>query len=202
MAKATSNGADTSRSEAITVTTENSAGNAVLAAWQGIYHLFGGRGSFEITTDGVIVHDFSVDARYNPEQIVLDISHRNRRLDLIPTYLWVQGQEPEIFTDAKEMTQFMVQYFRGAVEEGSSRAPKYVRDAVANFKTYNNLAKKRGPRKKIFRVDNLSELDATTLVGVDAVELSKLKEAIDRALATQSANIDAAEAKVAEAVLV
>lgn len=185
MAKATQT--ENARSATITVGPENGAGNAVLAAWQGIYHLFGGRGNFEITTDGVIVNDFSVDGRYDPEQIVKDISHRNRRLDLVPTYLWVQGQEPEAFTDAKEMTQYMVQYFRGSVEEGSSRAPKYVRDAVANFKAAHNLAKKRGPRKKIFRVDNLSEIDETSLVGVNASELAKLKDAIEKALASAPA---------------
>lgn len=176
-----------SRSQMITVLPEDGAGNAVLAAWQGIYHLFDGRAKFEVTPDGVIVHDFTVDAKYDPEQIVKDISHRNRRLDLIPTYLWVQGENPEPFVDAKEMTQFMVQYFRGAVEEGSSRSPKYVRDAVQNFKAGNNLAKKRGPRKKIFRVDNLSELDASALVGVNASELARLKEAVERALASQVA---------------
>lgn len=192
MAKATeSNKSEDTRSQTITVTTEDGAGNAVLAAWQGIYHLFGGRANFEITPDGVIVSDFSVDGKYDPEQIVRDISHRNRRLDLIPTYRWVQGEAPEAFTDAKEMTQFMVQYFRSAVEEGSSRSPRYVRDAVQTFKANHNLAKKRGPRKKIFRVDNLSELDASALVGVNASELAKLKEAVERALATQSSNIEA-----------
>jgi hypothetical protein len=188
MAKATNGQAENTRSATITVGVENGAGNAVLAAWQGIYHLFGGRGNFEITPDGVIVNDFSVDGKYDPEQIAKDISHRNRRLDLVPTYLWVQGMEPEPFADAKEMTQFMVQYFRGSVEEGSSRSPKYVRDAVATFKASHNLAKKRGPRKKIFRVDNLSEIDENTLVGVNASELSKLRDAIEKALATAATN--------------
>jgi hypothetical protein len=186
MAKANATTEAETRTQPITVGTENGAGNAVLAAWQGIYHLFGGRATFEVSPDGVIVNDFTVDAKYDPEQIVLDISHRNRRLDLIPTYLWVQGEEPEPFADAKDMTQFMVQYFRGAVEEGSSRSPKYVRDAVQNFKANNNLAKKRGPRKKIFRVDNLSELDASALVGVNASELARLKEAVERALSAQN----------------
>jgi hypothetical protein len=193
MAKANATPEAETRTQPITVGVENGAGNAVLAAWQGIYHLFGGRANFEITTDGVIVNDFTVDAKYDAEQIVQDISHRNRRLDLIPTYLWVQGEEPEPFADAKEMTQFMVQYFRGSVEEGSSRAPKYVRDAVQNFKSNNNLAKKRGPRKKIFRVDNLSELDASALVGVNASELARLKEAVERALSAQYSNTEQEE---------
>ena len=191
MPKASTNGqGDSNRSAPMTVGIENGAGNAVLAAWQGIYHLFGGRGTFTITLDGVIVENFTVDAKYDPAQIVADISHRNRRLDLVPTYLWVQGQAPEPFADAKEMTAFMVQYFRGSVEEGSSRAPRYVRDAVANFKTENSLAKRRGPRKKIYRLENLSEIDETSLVGVNPEALAALRATIEKALASQAALVN------------
>jgi len=172
------------RSESITVSTEDGRGNALLAAWQGVYNLFGGQANFVVTSEGVIAENFSVLAPYDPNQIVEDISHRNRRLDFLDVYPWVQGQAPEPYTDAKQITAWAVQFLRGAVEENSSRTPKYVRDATASYKMDQGFAKRRGPRKKIFRVDNLSEINPETLSGIDPVELAKLKSAIETAMAS------------------
>ena len=176
------------RSEPIIVTPENGMGNAVLAAWQGIYNLFGGSASFEITPDGVMVNDFTVDAPYDPAQIAKDVSHRNRRLDLLEVYPWIQGEAPSEFTTAQEITQWTVQFLRGAVDDNSSRAPKYVRDASAAYKAEHGFAKKRGPRKKIFRAENLGEIDETTLANVQPEELEKLQETLARALEAARAN--------------
>jgi hypothetical protein len=182
---------DAPRSKAIDVesTPDNRAGNAVLAAWRGIYQLFGGRAKFRITPEGVQVSDFSVLEPYDPEQIVKDIGHKNRRLDLYPLYGYITGEiEPEDFTDPKEITQYTVQFWRDSVDEGSARSPKYVRDATSNWKSEHNMAKKRGPRKKIFRLDEIESLDEAALGNVDPKSLEALKEMLERVVANQNSN--------------
>lgn len=204
MAKSTKT--ETPRSESITVVndTENKRANAVLAAWQGLYHLFGARATFSYTDDGLTVENFSVSEGYDPNQIVEDISHRTRRLDFEDVYPWFNGEAPEPFSDAKEMTAWSVQFLRGAVEENSSRTPKYVRDAFAAYKTENNFAKRRGPKKKIFRVDNIASIDTESLKDVNPADLAKLQETLNAAIAAAAANTggdtSAAASEIAEAV--
>lgn len=182
--KADSNG----RSEAITVTPENNRSKNVLAAWRGIYHLFGGRADFSVTPDGILIENFTVDSQYDPNQIVKDVSHRDRRLDFGLVYPWTQGYAPAPFTDAKEMTAWTVQFMRGAVDENSSRAPKYVHDAVAAYKVENNFAKKRGPRKKIWRAENLGEVDVETLAKLPDDEISRLEATLAAAIQARNSN--------------
>lgn len=178
------------RSEAINL--DATAGRAILAAWQGVYHLFGGRVNewvIDSENNGVVANGFSVDNAYDPNQIVNDIATRERRLDLITTYGWLNGQAPANFTDSAEMTAFMVQFFKGSVEEGSAKSPKYVKDAVAAYKAANSLTKKRGPKKRvnIIRLDNLSEVDEAALKDIDEGQLAALQATLERAIAAKRA---------------
>jgi hypothetical protein len=160
-------------------------GSAILAAWKGLYHLFGARGTFSVTNDGVLVNDLTCDPAYNLDQIVEDISKHSRRLELVPTYFWVQGNAPDDFADVAEITAFMVQYFRGSVEDGTAKTPSYLKDAVASYKATRNLLKKRGPRRKVFRLDSLDDIDETMLKGISPESLAKLREAINAAEAAK-----------------
>jgi hypothetical protein len=158
-------------------------GTAVLAAWQGLYHLFGARATFRVTKDGIFVDSMTVDPKYDADTIVDDISKHNRRLELIPAYFWAQGDEPDEFDDVSDITAFMVQYFRGSVEENSSKTPGYLKDAVADYKATRNMLKKRGPKRKVFRLDSLEDIDEQTLAGINPEALARLKETLDAALA-------------------
>lgn len=194
-----SNKSENARSNSISIT-DGAMGAAVLAAWRGIYHLFGGRADFAVTPNGVTVENFSVDAAYDPEQIAQDVSHRNRRLDFATVFPWTQGEVPEPFTDSKQITQWSVQFLRGSMEENSSRTPKYYRDAAANYKTVSGFAKKRGPQRKIFRAENLSEIDENTLSSLTVEDLAKLKETVEASLRQHTAeNTPAPEPELATA---
>lgn len=160
-------------------------GTAILAAWQGLYHLFGARGSFRVTPDGIFVDNLTVDPKYNADEIVEDISKHNRRLELIPAYFWANGEVPEDFTDVAKITAFMVQYFRGSVEENSAKTPTYLKDAVADYKATRSLLKKRGPKRKVFRLDSLEDIDEETLAGINPEALARLRETINAAMAAK-----------------
>jgi len=159
-------------------------GNAVLAAWQGMYHLFGARGSFRVTPDGVFVDNLTCDPKYDLDQIVEDISKHNRRLELIPTLFWVNGEVPADFADVSAITALMVQYWRGSVEDNSSKTPTYLKDAVADYKATRSMLKKRGPKRKVFRLDSLDDIDEQTLKGINPEALARLREIINAQLAT------------------
>lgn len=181
------------RSEVIDLTAAE--GRSVLAAWQGMVHLFGATvESWNVTSDGVEAHGFSVSGEYDPRTIVRDISSRERRLDLLTTFPTLKGEEPPQFTDAADITAFTVQFYKGAVEEGSARSPSYVKTAVAAYKAANALAKKRGPKPKIIRLNNLDNLDEEALQNIDASELAKLQAAVERVMAQKQAASDQAAA--------
>ena len=160
-------------------TEETAPASALLAAWQGIYWLFGGRvDSWEVTPAGVIAHGFSVEGSYLPEKIIEDISHKARRVDFVSGYNAVLGNEPPKFNDSQEMTTYMVQNFKGSVEDGTSRTPAYVRNAASDYKAANGLKKRRGPSRKILRLD---ALDETTLQGISPELLDQLKTLVNQA---------------------
>lgn len=186
-AKTTTNGA-----EERTLTEPQNYGpdkaNAVLAAWQGLYHLFGARAvSFKVTAEGVFVEGLTIWSEYNLSQIVEDINKRDRRLDLIELYPIVQGENPPDFESSQEITLFMVQFFRGSVEDNSSKSPQYLRKAAADYKRTIGLQAKRGPKRKIFRLDNLDAIDPTMLKDVDSADLDHLMAAIREAKAAAKA---------------
>lgn len=155
-------------------------GNAILAAWRGLYHLFGARvDSFTVTDEGVFVNGFSVDPKYDAQTIVRDIGgtkNRNRRLELIPLYDYVMGKEPAHFNDAGEMTAWLVANFKGSVDESSTKSPAYARGAIAEYKKGHNLYKARGPKRKVIRLDNLKELDESMLLSIDLEDLKAFRE--------------------------
>jgi hypothetical protein len=160
-------------------------GNNILAAWQGLYWLFGARvEKFEVAPEGVNIVGFTVDEPYNAEQIVHDLSVRedkiiNRRVDLVPSFFYVNGETPAEFADSNSMTQFMAQYFRGAGEvEG--RSPDYVKSAIATFKKGHNLAVKRGRPSKTIKIEALGNLDESILANIDPTELEKLMATLER----------------------
>jgi hypothetical protein len=171
-------------------------GRAVLAAWRGIYHLFKGQvDQWQVVpNEGVLAKGFSVRGLDDPRQLIKDISGRERRLDLLTVYPWINGQEPEPFSDAQEMTAYMVQFFKGAVEDGSAKSPQYVKRAVADFKAEHDLTKKRGPRRKVIRLDNLDDVDADALKDIDVNDLSKLQATIEKAMAAAKSRSNATAA--------
>lgn len=187
MAKSNGATAATRRSTSINLTAEQ--GRNALAAWRGLYHLFGARvespNDFNVTPDGVEITNFSVSGDYDPEMIVRDISSRERRLDLLATYEILRGGTPEPFADAGEITAWQVQFYKGAVEEGSARTPAYVKQATANYKSANNLAKKRGPKPKVIRLNDLDNLDESALEGISSEALAKLQATIEHVLSNK-----------------
>lgn len=155
-------------------------GNAILAAWQGLYHIFGARvDNFIVTPEGVFVNGFSVDPKWDAQTIVRDIGGtkgRNRRLELIPLYDWVMGKEPALFNDAPEMTAWLVANFKGSVDESSTKSPAYAREGIALYKKAHNIYKARGPKKRVIRLDQLSDLDESMLLNINLDELRAFKE--------------------------
>lgn len=164
-------------------------GNNILAAWQGLYWLFGARANLsEVTPEGVNVVGFTVAEPYDAAQIVHDLSVHgdkivNRRVDLVPSFFYVNGEIPAEFADSGSMTLFMAQYFRGSGEvEG--RSPDYVKSAIAAFKKGHGLAAKRGRPSKTIKIEALGDLDESILANIDVTELQKLRETLERALAS------------------
>lgn len=149
----------------------------VIAAWQGLYHAFGARfEGVDVSEDGLVIRGFSTDGQYNPETLIRDVNVKNRRVQLFPTILWINGVEPEPFTTPQEMTAWQVNNFKGSVDEGSTRTPKYARDAFSALKASMGIASKRGPKPKTINLKNLDNFDASVLraAGVPQEDLQKL----------------------------
>lgn len=172
------------RSKAIDLNPEES--RAILAGWQGVYHLFDGKWE-DITTDGneITIKGFSTSAKYDPKILARDMSGRNRRLDFAKVYPALQGIEPPPFQNAEEMTAYLVQYFRGSVEEGTSRSPKYAKEAVADYKIRNGLFKKKGPRpkwKNVISLNDLETFDPNVLADVPQEKIEALQSVLEKAI--------------------
>lgn len=181
---ATASEPSTGRSNPIDLTPAES--RSILAGWQGIYHLFGGRWE-KITTDegNVTIKGFSTYEKYDPRTLVKDTSGRERRLDFAKIYPYIMGNEPAPFESAEEMTAFLVQFFRGSVEEGTSRSPKYAKEAVQEYKIANGLYKKKGPRPKfkgVISLDNLDTFDPEQLADVDPKKIEALQSVLEQAI--------------------
>lgn len=198
---ATKNSAQT-RSDTIEVTNLDQA-KALAAAWDGIYHFFGGRvDSWELLppsddnpNGGIVAHGFSVNNTIDPHQVISDIGKRNRRLEMFPNYFWLFGGiTPPDFTEAQDMTNFMVQYLKGSVEEGTAKTPEYVRNAVSQYKADAGLRTRRGPKRKIIRLDNLSDIDASQLSEIPEDQLAQflaLAQSVqNRQAITKAANVE------------
>lgn len=150
-------------------------GNAILAFWQGLYHLFGAKVSnMTVGTDGVSIVGFEVADNYDANQIVADL-FKTPRLDLITLLPILNGETPAPFPNAKSLTDWMTNAFRGSSTDGKS--PKYSKDAIIDYKVRHDLAVPRGrPRKNVIKID----LDEPALEDMDPVEVSKLREALER----------------------
>jgi hypothetical protein len=114
-------------------------------------------------SDGIVVaYGFSVDSDYDPERILSDLGGRSRRLPFFPFNWYVNhDREPEPYTDPQDMTNFVVLYMRGAVEAGTtSKAPDYAREAIQRYKAEAGIKTRRGPRRKIIRLDELDKISA------------------------------------------
>lgn len=167
-------------------------GNAILAAWRGLYHIFGARvNSFVVTEDGVFVNGLTMNDQYDIDTVVGDIGaskNRNRRLELIPNYFYVNGEEPQPFNDSAEITAWLVATFRGSIDDSSTKSPAYARKAVADFKKAQNLYKQRGPKRKVIRLDNLKELDESVLLNIDIDDLLAFQTLISKTVADKEAS--------------
>jgi hypothetical protein len=167
------------RSEPIEVDNIQQA-KALAAAWRGVYWFLGGRCKWEIIRPsdenpegGVIAHEFTVNAKYDPHRILDDLGDKDRRVEAFPTMFYFEGEEPLKFEEPQEMTNWSVLYLKGAAEDGTPKVPDYVREAIAEYKSNNNMRTRRGPARRIIRLD---QLDADTLSSVPKAELEKLLE--------------------------
>lgn len=178
------------RTEPMDVSGDDALG--LIAAWQGIYHVMRGRvDSFDVTDDGIVARNFTMGADLNvtPEQVITDVNRRDRRTQLWPAILWINGQEPAHFANANELTQFGVAYFKGDSESGTTGTQKYYRDAAAVYKNSQNFAtRKRGPKPSRINLKELSSLDLSTLTnaGVSPADLDHLIEVAQAAKASQA----------------
>lgn len=174
------------RTDAIDVTDPDQA-RALAAAWDGIYHFFGGRvaewvmlpPSEDNPIGGLVANGFSVstDLTVGPEKVLEDIGKRNRRLEMFPNYFWLFGNvTPPEFTNPQDMTNFMVQYLKGSVEEGTAKTPEYVRNAVSAYKAAAGLRTRRGPRRKIIRLDEIGKIDQNQLAEIPEDQLNAFLE--------------------------
>lgn len=185
------------RTEPMDISPAESAG--VLAAWQGLYHAFGARfEGYDIVPEGIVLKGLSFDgeAGAKPETIIGHVNSKGRRVPLFPTINYLNGEAPAPFTTAQEMTVFGVQNFRGTVEDGSTRVPKYVRDAFSRLKAAQGISGRRGPKPRTLNLKNLSSLDAGTLrnAGVSPEDIQHLIAVANEVAASQAAAEVATEA--------
>lgn len=170
---------------------------ALAAAWRGVKWFLGGNvDRWEITKPDpdssddevrefgqLVAHGFSIAEKHGvePSQILSDIGKRDRRLEFLPTYrIVVEGKDPEPFVEPQDMTNFMVLFLKGSVQDGTSKTPEYVRKAVADYKSAHGLATRRGPKRKIIRLDNLDELDEATVRNIPRNQLDKFVALAER----------------------
>lgn len=182
---ATKNTATANRTDPIDV--DGNRALALLGAWQGVYHFFDGRvekwdyiAPTEDNPDGgVIAHGFTIDStKANPEDLLSDISNRDRRVNIFPAYAYMQGETPAPFTTPQQMTNFMVSNLKGSVEESTAKTPAYVRTAVQNYKASNGLKTRRGRRKTVIKLDLVDGISPQELQNISPEGLQKLLAAI------------------------
>lgn len=212
MAKNSNNDANTSAEDTVeeTQVPERSAsidvdvehGGNVLAAWRGIYHLLGGRADkFNVIPGkGIEVKGFSVSGQYDPNQVVTDVSGRDRRGNLLDSLPILNGEAPPAFTGESaslDMTKWMQQFFRTPGTDGKS--PEYIKDAIKAYKTEQGFPGRRGRPKRIIRIDQLGKLDIATLAQVNLDDLNALEDLINKVRAQNNGANSSAESTEAEA---
>lgn len=155
-------------------------GNAIFAAWRGLYHLFGARMErFDITPEGIVIVGLTVAPEYDVNTVVDSIVKRgektvNPRLDFLELYPQAMGEIPAPFVNAKQLTAWLVKYMKGG-----SRSPKFAKDAIAIYKTANGFAVHRGRPRKVVRIADIGNLDEAALAEVSEEERAKLRATLD-----------------------
>lgn len=197
MAKSSRN--EVARTEPIDVTDLRRA-LALLAAWRGAYHFFGARvENWEVTSPtsenpdgGLVIHGLTMNGDLNSNQVLDDLSRRERRVDFLPAYQTiVNGVEPQDFTDPQDITNFSVSMMiKGSGEDGTTKTPEYVRNSISNYKAAHGLATRRGPRRKIIRLDNLDELDEATISQIDPEQLAAFLAKAQNVAASQTQTVE------------
>jgi len=178
MARSTSTAPVISRTDPIDVTDPKSA-KALAAAWRGVCEFFGGEVAnwvvlppTEEHPDGVInAIGFSIrgDLDVTPEQLISDLAGRDRRLEFMPFYNYLNGEAPAPYSDPQDMTNWMVLYLKGSVEAGTSKTPAYARNATAQYKTAHGIETRRGPKRRVIRLDALDQINVKD-IPADQVE--------------------------------
>jgi hypothetical protein len=138
--------------------------NNLLAAYRGLNEFLGCNvGDWEINWDKeeVTAKGVSFNEGIDADQVIRDISLFPRKIDFFNGLRTVIGRVPQVpFSNSQEMTNFMVLYFKGAVEEGSFKAPLYLRNAVQEYKRTHGLELKRGPKpRRVIRLDEIAPED-------------------------------------------
>lgn len=180
------------RSEPIDVAGQNALGLA--SAYWGLYHIFDARvESWDVTADGLVAHNFTVDGKYDPEQIVTDINIKDRRAPLFPAILSIVNPDvaPTGFKDSAEITTFMVNFWKGSMGEDSSRVPEYVRTAASDMKERNGTKVRKGPKVRTVNLKNVRDVNADTFrnANVTREDIEYLIEQAQAALVENSENV-------------
>jgi hypothetical protein len=167
----------------------------LISAWDGVYYVFGGRfNGFDITEDGgIVIKEFSVDAKFDVTQILRDLNASTHKPRLSPTLSWLMGNKPEFFATDQDMTTWLVQSFKGSVPEGVNKSPEYARKAMGDLKTAYNIKRKQGPKPRSIPFKNLINISAEALKGVattDPKGLEHLQSIIAEILAEQEVSAE------------
>jgi hypothetical protein len=161
---------------------------ALAAAFDGIYHIFGGRvESWGTNEDGLFANGLTVDGRFDPEMILNAITSHVRRAPLMPTLRWINGEAPADFANSQAVTTFTVQYFKNA---NDSKVPEWVRAAAQEYKNgREGFYQRRGPKPRAIQLKDISSVNVGTLTaaGVNIADLEHLVQVAQEALAASRA---------------
>ena len=170
------------RRTATPVVESNDVASFPIRAWQGLYHLFGARVErFDVTPEGVTAINFTMpekDANTVLEYIVRD---EKARVPLFPAYFWLQGEAPAPFSSSAELTIWQTQ---NVVAGDKNRRPKFIKDAIQDYKNSIGIAVPRGRPRKHFKLE-IGQIDTSALEASDLQELEKLQETIERVRSTR-----------------
>jgi hypothetical protein len=173
---------------------------ALAAGYDGLFYLFGARvENWEVTPEGLFAHGYTVDEKYSDvqERVLHDIAMRVRRPQLMPTILWINGIEPQPFPSNQAITTFLVQFFKGSVEEGTSKVPEYARKAAEAYRASQpGTYTRKGPKPKGLAFKDISNADENVLLqaGLTLEEIQHLAQIANTAMAARQHQADEASA--------
>lgn len=160
------------------------------SAYAGLYHLFGARvEGWDVTNDGLVAHNFSVEGKYDPELIIKDINLKDRRAPLFPAILSIVNPDvaPPAFENSLDITTFMVNFWKGSMGENSSKVPEYVRTAALEMKERNGTRVRKGPKVRTINLKNVRDVNADTLRNAK-LSVEDIQYLIEQAQAALSEN--------------